>query len=590
MHNFVKIVKKLSYLILFLGIFQAGLASTQPLAPEKAFVVSAKVFDSNSIIVSWQIAPGIYLYKDRIHFSVVAPTTASLGTLIFPKAIAKSDAILGHYEVYKDQLQLAVPIINPDPTNTVVNVNFQGCAENTYCYPPMTQRLDINFETKTVTISSAQTPEIISEQDHLSSLLEDGHMMTIILTFLGIGILLAFTPCVLPMIPILSGIIIGQKDGITAGKATILSSIYVLSMAITYALAGVLVSYAGGSIQAWLQQPWVLILFSLVFVVLALSLFGFYHIKLPARFEERIAQMSRKQKGGHYLGVAIMGCLATLIVSPCVTPALIGTLAFIGQKGNPFLGAIALFFLGLGMGIPLIIMAAAGGKLLPKAGHWMKTVENIFGVFMLAVALWLLERVLPAGISMLLWAALFIVCAVFMGGLSTTPSHRFGKLSKGLGLVFLVYGIVLVIGAAQGSQNPWQPLKLHPLNTISTNSYTTIKNINDLNTALSRARQEQKPVMIDAYADWCIACKEMDAKTLANTNVQSQLNYFTVLRIDLTKNTKDNQKLLKYLNIVAPPTYLFYDAKGKALPELTVVGNTGVSEFMARLQRVLTIS
>jgi thiol:disulfide interchange protein DsbD len=285
-----------------------------------------------------------------------------------------------------------------------------------------------------------------------------------------------------------------------------------------------------------------------------------------------------------------MGCLATLIVSPCVTPALIGTLAFIGQTGNPFLGATALFFLGLGMGIPLIIMAAAGGKLLPKAGLWMKTVENVFGVLLLAVALWLLGRILPPFISMLLWAALFIICAVFMGGLSTTPSHRMGKLSKGLGMVFLVYGIILVIGAAQGNENPWQPLKLHPVSLAATASYTTISNLDELNTALAQAKHAQKPVMIDAYADWCVACKEMDAKTFANSEVQSTLKHFSVFRIDLTHSTKDKEKLLKYLNIVAPPTYLFYDPKGKALPDLTVVGNTNTGEFMARLQRILTTS
>jgi thiol:disulfide interchange protein DsbD len=314
-------------------------------------------------------------------------------------------------------------------------------------------------------------------------------------------------------------------------------------------------------------------------------LFGFYQIKLPARFEEKIANLSRHQKSGRYVSVAIMGCLATLIVSPCVTPALIGVLAYIGTSGNAKLGGIALFSMGFGMGIPLLLLGIAGGKLLPKAGAWMKTIEAVLGVMLLAVAIWILSRVIPGQVSMALWALLLIISAYFMGVFSANNGSGWKKLWRGFGFVFLVYGVLLIIGASKGNSNPLQPLASR-CTYNSELTFTPVRTLADLDNALSKAKAEHRPVMVDFYADWCISCKEMAYTTFTNPAVKSTLQKFTVLQADVTRNDSNDKSLLNRFKVIAPPTFVFFDAHGNLLQQQTIVGKMDAPEFLKHLQQI----
>ncbi len=608
---------------LWLGCSLAALGAPnqQPMPVDQAFVASAKLFGNDTVVMQWQIAPGHYLYRDRFHIQVTQPTNASIGAILYPPSQTKYDDLMGDYEIYANVLSLPIPIIHPDPHNTQLIVSYQGCSEDGYCYPPTSQHVQINFTNGVLTLAATSppasasstlttrpTPAVNTQQLPFFNLLNDQHVATLLLAFLGFGILLSFTPCVLPMIPILSGIIIGHQKTIMAGKTFRLSLVYVLSMAVTYAIAGMLVGWMGGSIQALFQQTWVIVLFSVLFVVLALAFFGVYSLRLPAKLEERLAAISRHQKSGHYLGVAVMGCVATLIVSPCVTPALVGVLGYIAQTGNAALGGAALFALGLGMGLPLLAIGVAGARLLPRAGAWMTLLEHLFGVLFLAMAIWMLSRVIPAPITLLLWATLLIGSSVYMGALST-PTHSWGKLWKGLGLVLLVYGVVLIIGSAQGNSNPLRPL--NSSNSVNQPGYTTsvapienlgvknpgvknpgvknlrVKNLAEANAAIQKASASQQPIFMDFYADWCISCQVMERTVFQDSAVQAAMAQFSVIQADVTANNASSRALMQHFQVVAPPTFLVFDKQGQPLTTLTRVGEMSTPEFLIYLQQAL---
>ncbi|HVV68016.1 MAG TPA: protein-disulfide reductase DsbD [Gammaproteobacteria bacterium] len=589
-------MKKLLFagLLLLLSCSIWGSAPQQPLPVDKAFPFSAELFGNDTVLLHWNTVPDHYLYRDRFKFKILSPTTASIGSIIYPSGKPKQDEIFGKYEVYPGELTLPIPIIKANPEKTVLEVTFQGCAEDGYCYPPTTHQMNINFTTRTVTTDLISTTTVnnntaSNQEQKFSQILSNSHLITIFFAFIGFGILLSFTPCVLPMLPILSGIIVGHRENITTGKALRLSFVYVLSMAITYAVAGVLVGMLGGSVQAWFQKTWVLVLFSALFVALALSFFGFYQLRMPRKLEELITQFSGHQKKGHYIGVAIMGCLATLIVSPCVTPALVGVLGYIGQTGDATLGGIALFALGLGMGLPIMIVGTAGGKLLPKAGAWMKTLEAVFGVVFLGMAIFMLDRVIPSTVSLLLWAALLIVSAIYMGALSPTVNHGWGKLWKGLGLVFLVYGILMMVGVAEGNDDPFKPLTLTAKAAISgTNEalFTRIKSLDDLNHAVLEAKSQHKPVFLDFYADWCLSCQEMKRYTFKDPAVLAALKPFVVLQADVTANDAVDKTLMQHFQVIAPPTLLFFNPQGEQMKNATLVGKIDSKILIQHLQQV----
>jgi thiol:disulfide interchange protein DsbD len=368
----------------------------------------------------------------------------------------------------------------------------------------------------------------------------------------------------------------------------------VLAMALTYTVAGVVAGLFGENLQAAFQNPWILSAFAAVFVLLSLSMFGFYDLQMPAFIQSRLTAISNRQQGGNLAGVAIMGFLSALIVGPCVAAPLMGALIYIGQTGDAVLGGMALFALSMGMGAPLVAIGTGAGKLLPKAGPWMDRIKAVFGVALLAVAIWMLERILPAQITLALWAALLILCSIYLRALDGLPVEASGwtRLWKGVGVVSLVYGILLLIGAAGGARDPLQPLQGVMAGQSGTAHlaeqahlpFVKIKTIDDLERELASARQQSRGVMVDFYADWCISCKEMEKYTFAKAEVQQALSGMVLLQADVTANDDADKALLKRFNLIGPPSILFFDTSGQERPEYALVGFKPADEFVSHLQ------
>jgi len=575
--------------------------AADPLSVEQAFSVSVQPKDDHTLVAQWKIAPGYHLYRDHIKFNLVNPTTGHLGSVVLPPGIMQQDDVLGKYEVYQHGVVVTVPLQNVSTKTVTLDVHYQGCADAGFCYPPVSKQIVLNLakvphvadnSSNGDASSSAASTDATSNapQDKITALLNNHGWGIILLGFLGFGVLLAFTPCVLPMIPILSGIIVGESDEITTLKAFWLSLTYVLAMALTYACAGVVAGLAGGYVQAFLQNPWVIVAFSGVFVVLAFSLFGFYELRMPDILHHHVTNLSNKHSGGDYVGVAVMGCLSTLIVSPCVTAPLIGALSYIGKTGNAVLGGSALFAMGVGMGIPLLIIGTVGGKFLPKAGVWMDTVKAFFGVLMLGVAVLLLGRVISPQATMFLWASLLVVSAVYMGAFNITPASGIGKLWKGISIILLVYGFLLLIGAGMGNTNPWQPLvfkqAIPVANIPHSGVFKRVKSPEDLQAAIAAAKANKKPVMLDFYADWCLSCQEMDHNTFKDPHLQNTLNQFVLLRSDVTADDDADRALEKKLDVIAPPTIVFFDCNGNEVSSERIVGEVGPKDLLQHMQKI----
>jgi thioredoxin:protein disulfide reductase len=607
--------KMLTFIMsLFLISLSSYAATHEPLTVDQGFQFSAKMRDKSTIVVDWKMAPGHFLYRKYLAISTDSQNI-KLGPPLYPKGTIKSEPEVGDYEIYQNRVSIPIPIINvknqgpPDKINLVVK--YQGCSEEGYCYPPVDKHITLDLTKSSLPLKSAILAPIVKEvgvtshfsdqqdpgtplskQEKITQLLSSGHYLTIVLSFLGFGLLLAFTPCVLPMLPILSGIIVGQDHKkLTPLKAFSLSLTYVLSMSITYATAGILIGYAGSNIQAIFQEPWMLIAFSLLFVALALSFFDLYELRLPQRLRYSFAKVNHSQHRGSYMGVALMGCIATLIVSPCVTPALVGALSYIGRHGSAVLGGTALFALGFGMGIPLLLIGTAGGKLLPKAGMWMNYIKSIFGVILLGMAIWMLDRVLSRSIILLLWAFLLILTASYMGILRHAQEGKLSKFTHGLAIIFLVYGILLLIGFSMGNRNPLQPLlsSAEPLSNapILSATFKHVADESEISSAIQDASAKNKIVMLDFYANWCTSCKLMENRTFNHPEVAKILENFVTLKADVTENDKIAKNLERKFQVIAPPTLLFFDSTGKELEKFRIVGEMGPKEFLEHLQTVL---
>jgi thiol:disulfide interchange protein DsbD len=426
-----------------------------------------------------------------------------------------------------------------------------------------------------------------TENDKIAQLFKRGNFWLIISFFFGAGLLLSLTPCVFPMIPILSGIIVGRGHTITKAHAFFLSVAYVLGMALTYAVAGVVAGFSGDLISNALQTPWVLGSFSAVFIVLSLSMFGFYEIQMPTLLQSKLTDTSNQLHGGHLGGVFLMGALSAVIMGPCVAAPLAGALLYIGQTHDALLGGVALFILALGMGAPLLLIGTSAGVLLPKAGAWMEAVKRFFGVMLLALSIWIIQPLLPIGVQMLLWAALLLFSAIYLGALNPLPVNAKGrhKLQKGFALMILLIGVAYLIGALSGARDLLSPLsginrfaaKDHPQLT-----FTRINSLADLNQHIAQAHGQ--PVMLDFYADWCVSCKEMDHNTFSNTIVQSSLKGYLLLQADVTANNETDKELLKHFGLFGPPGILFFNPQGAEITNSRVVGYQDENEFVKTIQ------
>ncbi|KTD19946.1 thiol:disulfide interchange protein DsbD [Legionella lansingensis] len=567
-----------------------------PLPAAEVFKVNATQIDPNTLSIHWQVKPGYFLYSDRIKIDVPSNSNVHLGTIRFPQTLMKIDKQGRTYPIYRNELSLPVPILGEQPGETLLDVHFQGCADDGFCYPPETRqiKLAIGNDLALTSVSMEETPVTVAstssqETDDIEAVFSKEHWIMVVLTFFGFGLLLAFTPCVLPMVPVLSGIIVGHGKDLSTRKAFFLSLSYVLSMSVTYALVGALVASLGSNLQVIMQSPWIIVTFSLIFVLLALSMFGCYDLRLPVSWQAKLANISRRQGSGHYVGAAVMGSLSTLILSPCVTAPLIGALGYIAHSGNILFGTLTLFFLGLGMGTPLLLIGASAGKWLPKAGTWMNTVKAFFGVLLLGVAIYLLDRILPSTIVMILWASLLIFTGIYCGALTIASSNH-AKLRQGLGIMSLVYGLLILVGASMGSHNPLQPLAgFQATANAAAPGFTieTVKSIDEVQQAISKAKG--KPVMLDFYADWCASCQTMEATTFKDARVEAALRNFVVLKVDITANNAQDKALLKAYGVVAPPTFLFFNKQGKEESKLRVVGETSASKFLEQLTRVTAL-
>jgi len=593
---------------------QTGLTDTGLLDVDDAFAFSYSQNGEGQILANWQMADGYYLYRDKITAKVVSGQ-ATLAGVVTPAGKMKDDPLFGQVEVYYGQGAADITLTDVQGS-VVVEIGYQGCADVGVCYPPETRQVTIDgasfgtpsasslaSATAAATAAPASTsvapsltsapptdPSQMSEADRITNTLMNANLWIVVLTFFVFGLLLSLTPCVFPMIPILSSIIVGQgNQNISARKGFIISLVFVLAMAMAYTIAGVLAGIFGANLQAALQNPWVLGTFAIIFVLLALSMFGFYEIQLPSSLQSKITNLSNKQKGGSLTGVAIMGFLSALIVGPCVAPPLAGALIYIGQTGDAMLGGLALFAMSLGMGVPLLLLGASAGKLLPRAGAWMNTVKAVFGVLLLAVALWLADRVLPGWISMIGWALLFIVAAIYMGALEPIgDKSNWHKLWKGLGLSLLVTGFVILIGLAGGSRDLLQPLKVFQGGGSSAQQQAELQfeYINSLEELQARVGQGQ-PVMLDFYADWCVSCIEMERFTFSDAQVQAALDGVVLLKADVTANTADHRALMRELGIVGPPAILFYNPEGVEQRGQRVVGFKNATEFKATIDAAL---
>jgi thiol:disulfide interchange protein DsbD len=470
-------------------------------------------------------------------------------------------------------------------------LEYQGCKEDSICYPPQTLKFDVELPRATASDRPrdiATGGEMISEQDRLSAMILSGNLFVVMLTFMGLGLLLAFTPCVLPMVPILSGIIAGQGKDVTTGRAFSLSLTYVLGMAITYTLAGAAFAAMGGQIQAALQKPWIIVGVAALFVALALSMFGLYELQVPASLQTRLSAISNRQRRGTYIGTAIMGILSALIVTTCVAPPLVASMTVIAKAGDVTRGALSLFAMSMGMGIPLLLVGTSAGRWLPKTGYWMTAIKGAFGFMLLGLAIWMLERILPGALTMTLWAILVFMAGIFLGAFqsldaSATPSR---KLAKGAGILAALYGAAILLGALSGAENPLQPLRFVGTEQSSTElPFKRIKTVDDLDRELTAARNAARPVMLDFYADWCVSCKEMEHYTFTDERVHRSLADVVLLQADVTANDSEDQALLRRFDIFGPPTIVFFDANGQERKNFRVVGFMPAAEFSAHVKK-----
>lgn len=609
----------LAMMVAWLCLAAGASAATEEdfLPPEQAFRFAARQLDPQTIEVRFDVASGYYLYRERFAFSV-QPETVRLGQPEFPAGKVKFDETFGkEMETYRDAVVIRVPVQSaPADGKWSLVVTSQGCADKGLCYPPM----ESVYKVGAVTLGSlfggsprseATTPPLavgpgtagaapasrLDENDRIAGVLASRNLGIVVALFFGLGLLLTFTPCVLPMVPILSSIVVGEH--VTRSRALVVSLAYVLGMAVVYTAIGVAAGLLGEGLAAALQTPAVLAAFAALMVALSLSMFGLYELQLPQQWQSRLTATSNRRRGGQVVGAAAMGAISALIVGPCVTAPLAGALAYIAQTGDAVTGGSALLAMALGMGVPLVLVGVGAGNLLPRAGRWMEATKRFFGFLLLGVAIWMVTPVLPAWLIMALWAALLLVAAVFLGAFDALGAEARGvaRLGKGLGVLAALAGAILLLGLASGGRDPLQPLahlNLARVTGAATEApagpqavrFERVRSVAELDARVAQAAVAGKPVLLDFYADWCVSCKEMERMTFTDTRVRSRLSEIVLLQADVTANNADDKALLKRFGLFGPPGIILFGADGRERP-VRVIGYQSAGRFLDSLERAL---
>jgi thiol:disulfide interchange protein DsbD len=567
------------------GLLGAG--KDQPLPAEQAFTIEAIANGGDALLVRFAPARGYYLYRDKTHLRLDAGDGITLGAPQWPPGKQHRDEHFGDVVVYFDSIDVNVPVqrAHARAVDGTLHVEFQGCQDGGICYPVMTRTLTVSLPAGQVSTVSAGDSAPLAEDQRLARNLAGSQRIWSLLLFFVYGLGLAFTPCVLPMVPILSGLIAGRGTRVGAARGFSLSLVYVLASAVVFTIAGVLAGLLGvaANLQAAMQNAWVLGAFALLFVILALSMFGFYELQLPAGLRARLGAASDRQRGGSWLGVAAMGALSALIVGPCVAPPLMGAVLYIAQTRDPVFGGAALFLLALGMGAPLVAFGVAAGRGMPTSGPWMMAVQRVFGFVFLGLAIWMLSRVLPPAATLALWGLLALGAATWAFTLGSKPgtklAARFGALVLG------VVGAAQLLGALAGGHDPLQPLA----GVVGTKqqeaiAFKRIKSVEDLDRELAAARTSGKPVMLDFYADWCVSCKEMEKYVFTQPPVHAALRDYVLLQADVTANDAQDQALMQRFGIIGPPMSLFFH-NGEERRALRLTGFEDADKFVERAHR-----
>jgi len=580
-----------------LNVFEGASNSQSEFPPvDEVFFPEVFAVDGNTVELGLRIVPGFYLYKDKISIRSLSDN-AKAGRPDLPQGEMKVDEYFGEMEVYHDSIlaNVAIARATPEAMQLELEVKYQGCADGGLCYMPQTRVITVSLpQAETVSDLSAMPTSNapVSEQARLAQIITGSSIWVAAGLFFLAGLGLAFTPCVLPMVPILSGIIAGEGDDVSSMRGFTLALSYVLGMAIVYTAAGIAAAALGLQLQATFNQPWILILFAGLFVVLALGMFGAYDLQMPSGMQSKLSGISGNQKSGTMIGAFVMGALSSLIVTACVAPALIAALTVIAQTGDMVRGGSALFAMSLGMGAPLLAVGAAQGKFLPKAGGWMVAVRNAFGFMMLGLAVWMLSRILPGTVTMFLWSVLIFMAGVFMGGLTTltTDSSTPQKLGKGFGFLAIIYGIILLLGSLTGGSNPLKPLASVNLGGGTTVvesehelPFQRIKSVADLDREIKASAASGKTALLDFYADWCVSCIEMETYTFTDPNVQAALSNTVWLQADVTANDEQDQALLERFGVFGPPTIIFFGPDGEQRHGYEVVGYMKAEPFASHV-------
>ena len=570
-------------------------SSSSLFSNDDEFLTVDKAFEFNfyqkndQLEINFKIAEGYYLYRHQFKFSV---ENAEIIPVELPRGEDHDDEFFGVQQIYTEQLAFVIKLTKVD-NNASIKIRYQGCAAKGLCFPPKNKIVELSeIRAQEIAVSgnvlaaindsSQVDKEAVSEQYQLADMLKgDSIWLTLAAFFVG-GLLLSFTPCVFPMYPILTGIIVGQGDKLSTAKAFRLSFAYVQGMAITYTLLGIVVALAGAQFQAMFQHPAVLIALSILFIFLALSMFGTFNLALPSSWQNKLNNISNSQKGGSYFGVVVMGAISGLVASPCTTAPLTGALLYISQSGDIWLGASALYALSLGMGLPLLVLGSSGGKLLPKAGTWMTVIKNVFGLLLLAVPIFLMERFLPEMVTQTLWAILVLASAGYFYTVNQQTQKNFW-----FGLRSIVIFVMILFGANQVYQLINPALKIATTEEATQQHFIKVKTVAELTSAVEQASSQGKTVMVDLYADWCIACKEFEKYTFNEPLVQQALMNTVLIQIDMSDfDSPNNAEFAKKYQVLGLPSILFFDKNSKELTQQRVTGFMGAEQFTQHLNSI----